>query len=382
MSKQSIDDYQETILINEAYFSSLIDDVNAAKSSIDLETYIYAEDEFGWKLANALAAAAKRGVNVRVLVDGIGTHNWGGKLTLHMENAGVLTRIFHPLPWLIKHWYRSTEKHSNYITKIVYLISRINSRNHRKTCIIDKNIIYVGSANIISHTTIDKKTNITLRDTTAKLSHINTHKLQYAFEKACGCLSIKNRLRNFMHLIDSDPIFRLNYSWRQRHALYKALLKRIKKCKKRIWITNAYFIPNIFLLRRLSQAAKRGVDVKIILPSKYDFFVLSLLTKTFYTILLNSGVSIYEYTPHFLHAKSLILDDWFCVGSSNLNHRSLKHDLEVDVNIRSQAATAILEKQFLLDLNQSINIHKDEIQKLSLFNKVIGRFLLLLKYWL
>lgn len=124
------------------------------------------------------------------------------------------------------------------------------------------------------------------------------------------------------------------------------------------------------------------MDVRIILPSKYDISAMSYVTKTFYAFLLEAGVYIFEYTPGILHAKSLILDDRFCVGSTNLNYRSFKHDLEVDVNVRTSEAKINLANQFISDLRQSRKILKTDMQNLSIFQKVIGRLMLLISYWL
>src|SRR5207249_2714190 len=104
---------------------------------------------------------------------------------------------------------------------------------------------------------------------------------------------------------------------------YKNLLRRLSRCEKRVWITNAYFIPDAFLMKKLQDAAKRGIDVRILLPRKSDIAIMPLASSMFYNRLLRSGVRIFEYLPKILHSKILIIDDWMLIGSSNLNHRSL-----------------------------------------------------------
>jgi len=147
---------QETVFFTGTdYFQSLLNDIEQAKASIDLEAYIFANDSLGEKVTNALIQAAQRNVVVRLLVDGAGTPDWGGSITLRLENAGVQTRVFHPFPWRFWQWGRSKIKKS-ILQKTIYLLSNINTRNHRKTCIIDNNIVYVGSFNI-SNCHLDKQ---------------------------------------------------------------------------------------------------------------------------------------------------------------------------------------------------------------------------------
>ena len=372
-------DLQEKILINDAYYQALLADILEAKQSIDLEVYIFAEDALGLKIANALAAAAKRGVKVRVLVDGVGT-SWGGEISILMEKAGVVTRVFHPLPWVLRHFLKTHMKTSLF-SKMIYLIHKINKRNHRKTSLIDHEIAYVGSANM-SRSHLSREANGEgFRDTTVRISGVNFQPLEVAFERAWHRYPLYERATFIFQKVKYNSYFRLNDSWRRRRALYKEMLKRLSHSQKRIWITNAYFIPDSVLLKKLIQAARRGVEVKILLPYRSDVFIYPLISAFFYTQLLKSGIEIFEYKPSVLHAKILMLDDWYCVGSSNLNYRSLRHDLEVDVNLQTQAAKIILEKQFMLDLDQAQKVDLEQIKQQPRYKKIFAWILLYLQYW-
>ena len=186
----------------------------------------------------------------------------------------------------------------------------------------------------------------------------------------------------FRH-VREDPPIRLNYTWHRRRILYKNLLRKISQCKNRIWIMNAYFVPDNFLLKKLKDAAISGLDVRILLPSKSDVVMMPWASSTFYYSLLKSGVRIFEYLPGMLHAKSLILDEWMLVGSSNLNHRSLLHDLEVDINITTPTAKATLVQQFLNDLKHSREISLNSWKKMRpRCQRTLGRLVLYLKYWI
>lgn len=372
-----LSEYKEEILIDAEYLKSLLNEINKAKYSIDMEVYIFDEDSTGQLVTDALCKAANRGVKIRVLVDGIGSINWGGKIKNQMELNGIKTKVFHPLPWKISRWYKSKST-LKILYKIIFLLSKINYRNHRKTCIIDNSIVFIGSANINDHISNNK----CWRETTVKLVGVTIDDIQYAFDKAWGKIPFKSRLHKAFRKIKLDSVFLLNYSWRLRHQHYKSLLNRISHSNKRIWVTNAYFVPDSHLLKRLSKARRNGVDVKILLPEKSDIAIMSIVTSAFYFKLLKNGVLIYQYIPTILHAKTLIIDNWYSVGSSNLNYRSFKHDLEVDVNIQTDSAKEIIDEQFMFDLTQSRQLHLSDINNQSIFKRFIANVLLLIRYWI
>lgn len=160
----------------------------------------------------------------------------------------------------------------------------------------------------------------------------------------------------FKH-VRREPRIRLNYTRHRRRLLYKNLLRRMRLYQQRIWITNAYFVPDNFLLKHLKETAINDVDVRILLPKKTNVLIVEWASATFYNELLKSGIKIYEYTPSMLHAKSLILNDWMLIGSSNLNHRSLLHDLEADVTLFTEPAKKRLEHLFFEDLAHSRQLH-------------------------
>lgn len=372
--------YDEKVFFaGQDYFSMLLADIKAAKESIELETYIFDLDQLGKKVIEVLTEVARCGVAVRILVDGAGTPEWYGPLIQNLEAAGAETRVFHPFPWRLWQWSRSRVRIPS-LLKAIYLFLKINVRNHRKVCIIDKKITYVGSFNISQNHLDTEHNGKGWRDTGVRLRNVNCKDILQAFESVWSHIPIQERIRHFFNHIRTNPIIRLNNTWYRRRILYKNLLNRIRSCKSRIWITNAYFVPDNFLLRRLIEAARSGVDVRILLPRESDVSFIPWASKAFYERLLKSGVRIFEYVPSILHAKTLILDEWMTIGSSNLNYRSLLHDLEVDVNIRSSESKKELAQQFLADLDRSKEIHLIDWQKRAWYQRIVGRVLLYLKY--
>lgn len=363
------------------FFERLLTDIDEAKESIDLETYIFRGDTLGEQVANGLIEAATRGVRVRVMVDGAGSPAWGGNLTKKMESAGVETRIYHPFPWRLWQWSRSRVRVST-LKKAIYLCLNINRRNHRKVCIVDQKIAYVGSLNICA-AHVDKKIwGDYWRDTAVRLQNTNLTELTQAFEAAWEHLPVQERIREIFRKVHQDPIFRFNDTRHRRRILYKNLLRQISRSKERVWITNAYFVPDSILLNKLADAAERGVDVRILLPQRSDVFMMPWAAATFYYHLVKSGARIFEYLPSMLHAKTLIIDDWVTVGSTNLNHRSLLHDLEVDVNIRTTESKKIINEQFESDLENSKEVDLETWSRRPAYQRFIGHSLLYLKYWM
>jgi cardiolipin synthase len=171
----------------------------------------------------------------------------------------------------------------------------------------------------------------------------------------------------------------MNFTLPLRQRTYREFSTRLKIAHDRIWITNAYLAPSAPILRRLKKAAKRGVDVRILLPRKSDVFFMPWVAGSYYKELIASGVRIYEYLPRFLHAKSVIIDDWVVVGSSNMNRRSMLKDFEVDIVLnKTESIHACLEK-FEKDLIESEEIITARGGFTSLLGRVIISFM---KNWI
>src|SRR3990167_910773 len=372
--------YKEQVFFDgKTHFTYLLQDIAHAQKSIDLETYAFHNDHLGQQVAQALVDAAKRGVRVRVMVDGAGSPLWSTNFANQLEIAGAITKVFHPFPWQLWNWSRSVVK-LPLLLKWTYLILKINFRNHRKVCLIDKTIAYIGSLNICKHHLAKSEGGDGWRDTSVRLSGTDFDDLQQAFESAWDHRTIKERIRKIFQQVHQDIPVRLNYTRHRRRILYKNLLRKIAQCKQRIWITNAYFVPDNFLLKKLKEAARSGVDVRILLPRKSDVIVMPWASSTFYYSLLQAGVRIFEYLPSMLHAKSLILDHWMLIGSSNLNYRSLLHDLEVDINIATDSAKQTLVQQFLDDLQHARELSLHSWKKMRpLHQRMMGRLVLYMK---
>ena len=178
----------------------------------------------------------------------------------------------------------------------------------------------------------------------------------------------------------SGSFVRLNMRRSQRRDNYLDLLVMTLGAERRIWIENAYFVPDGSLVRVLRTAAEAGVDVRIVVPAVSDIFFIPWVTSAFHVGLLQAGVRIFEYTGSMMHAKTMLIDDWGLVGSSNLNHRSLFHDLEADVVLGSADAARSLEEQFEKDCAASREVTLLNWRERPWMERFLGRLLLWVRW--
>ena len=231
------------------YFKSLLSDIACAEKSILLEIYIFKNDVLGKQIIHALIAAAQRGITVKFLVDGCG-NPYFGTIAKHLELANIEVKIHHPFPWHIWNWSRSSVK-LPLLLKWIYLILKIARRNHRKICLIDDKIAYIGSMNICKDHISHHDGGNNWRDIGVRLTHTNFSELTNAMESCWYHRSPKEVLRDAFKKIGRDPIIRLNNTRHRRRILYKHLLRRMRRSTRRIWITNAYFVPENKTLKQL-----------------------------------------------------------------------------------------------------------------------------------
>lgn len=342
----------------DAYFNDVLATIDSAKTSVHLETYIFDFDPLGSRVENALIRAARRGLPVKLLVDGIGAARWLERRHPDLEKSGVQMRVYHPVLFgkLARHlWgkvgFRRKPTQPN-------LLSRLNRRDHRKVCVIDESIAFVGSLNVSADHCASMVGPRAWRDSGLRVEGSGIHDLIMAFEHAwirSHTAEGKRRWREtllqrprVMRAI--SPLVRLNYTHKMRRKNSKEFKKRLRHAKTKIWLTNAYLAPSAPLVRQITRAAQRGVEVRLLVPRRSDVFFMPWVAASNYAPLLKAGVRIYEYLPRFLHAKSVMIDDWSTVGTSNLNRRSALFDFEVDLVVTHADSIRVLEEQYHRDL--------------------------------
>ena len=365
----------------DAYFAAIIADLDQARTTIDLECYIVENDAIGQDVIAALVRAHDRGVAVRFLVDGVGAAGW--ITAAGRRFRGCPWRVYHPLPWTIV---------GTYVPSMHAFQSRlsgfgfVNRRNHRKVCIVDGKLAWVGSFNLESRHSRRAYGDEAWRDTAARVAgppvqHLTaafTHAWRQSWRYGNRLLFPAINLRGRSPQVAVDTPVRLNGRRSLRRRLWRDLLLRISRAQSRVWITVPYFVPTSDLLRALELAARKA-DVRLLLPSVNDVPFMPWIAGLYVERLQRAGIRIWVY-PHMVHAKTKIIDELGLVGSSNLNSRSLVHDLEADVWLSQPTSLATLTSSFLADCTNAQLVAPGA--RPSWWKRWLGSTILLLRRWL
>ncbi len=346
---------------SQEFFDLVCESIDSARQSVFVEMYIFRLDNLGARLLGSLKDAAQRGVEVRVVVDGVGSPSWSGEFLRTLERQRVAARVYHPLPGL---WQVPSAG------LLLSHIGRFNKRNHRKMIVVDQMTAFVGSCNVSD---LHRR----WRETAVRVGGAGVAELCRSFAVIWSRSSHPDILRpqllrgrKFFRGLKNSALVRVNCTRKLRQQHNAEIIRRIEQAASRVWITTAYFVPSPGIIAALLAAAKAGRDVRLLLPGKNS--VMSCVSRMFYSGLIRCGVQIYEYQPSMLHAKTLLIDSWASVGTTNLNHRSLYHDLEVDVSLTSRRALVRLEDQFIDDLAESQKMTPERLRHRSLLEKASG----------
>jgi len=341
----------ELLCCGAEYFPALESAIAGARHEVRLETYIFADDETGQRIAAALIAAAQRGVAVYVAYDGFGSSGHIGKLAETMEAGGVNVGIFRPENW----WQK-------------FRRSRLR-RLHRKLVLIDGRTAFVGGINIIDdlnmppprHPRFDYAVSVhgvivepiaeTMQDIWPQLRRADGSRPGSKTACAVNCEPSG----------DLRAIFTIRDNVSHRRDIEREYLAAILAARDEIIIANAYFFPGRRFRRGLLRAARRGVKIKLFLQGRQEYILQYYATRALYGTLLDAGVEIYEYRPSFLHAKVAVIDgDWATVGSSNIDPFSLSLAREANVFIRDREFAGTLRSSLVRAMDEESHaIHRD-----------------------
>jgi len=365
---------EDVFFSGDEYFNDIIKELNNAKNSIIIECYIFYQDSLGRKIIEALLEAAGRGVEIKIIIDGYGSLNWNTQQISELTKMGIKIKIYHPLPWRLS-LYNTSIKQKSFINKFLYLSSRINKRNHRKLYIIDKTIAWSGSMNIAaSHLKLSKNEN-TWFDCGAKITGESVLELADNFNE------IWKRRIHYPNENKHLP-FRTNDNIIRRQHKNTELVKLIQTCHERVWIISAYFAPSRKIVNALKQARLNNVDVKLFISRNSDIIFFPMISTTYYEELLQAGIEIYEHNKYIIHAKTILIDDIAFAGSSNLNHRSFFHDLELDIILSHESSLKKLVSESRQLMNDSDKITPSTLINLAWYYRIMGKIIWRIRYWL
>lgn len=356
----------------EQTYPAMLEAIASARSHICLETYIFRADATGRRFAKALAERAKAGVEVNVIVDA-----WGSPLPAafvrRMERAGVRFVHYNPLR-LSWQAFRSR-------------FARFWRRNHRKILVVDNRVGFTGGLNIGDDYASERVGGWGWRDTHIRIEGPAVSELLYVFlrtwRKEGGAPLDEARYRNEGRRPDGKVRILASDLRRGRAMIKEAYLNAIRRAQKRLWITSAYFLPTHKMLKALIGAARRGVDVRLILAGTTDIPPARYAAQSFYGRLLKAGVRIFEWGGSVLHAKTALADDhWSTVGSSNLDSMSLRLNLEVNAIVEDRAFNEALARLFEDDLERCVEVEWRWFRYRPLLDRLLSHILGKLQRWI
>jgi cardiolipin synthase len=334
-----------------ATFSAMLELIEGAEQTVCLEGYIFRDDEVGQQFANALVAAATRGVKVRLLVDWIGRMGTPRAFFQGMARGGVDVRIFNPVGF--RRWFG------------------LVPRDHRKLLVVDERAGVTGGIGIGREwkTGVLKRRRAPWRDTAVLIEGDAAHDMIQAYDimwrRAMGgerrgshrYLTRRARSTHLDPSVHPPALVGIIEGEPGRFRISRALQIQAVSAERSIWIASAYFMPSASEVEALTGAARDGVDVRVLVPSRYDHPWIRLATRHFYRRLLRNGVRIWEWRGEMMHAKTSVVDSrWTRIGSTDYNPLGLAINFELDAVIEDRVLGIQAEAMFLEDLEQSKEI--------------------------
>lgn len=331
-------------------WDAMLEACRSAKVSIDMEQYVFSDDEISRRFIDLFIQKQKEGVKVRFMCDTVGAWSlYNSNLPKELREAGVEMRFFNIIsPWRIRHFFSWF------------------FRDHRKILVVDKKIGFTGGMGIRDEMAF-------WRDTHVKVVGPIVHEMQQAFNELweqsvnkdliSRIKKSKAYMRGF-YFITNAPY------WKKRF-LYYTLIEAIRSSKKYIYLTTPYLVPDGRLRRTLRLAVRRGVDVRILIPKTSNMPFVERGAQAHFEVLLQSGVRLFQYTHTFLHAKTGVIDDeWATVGSFNLDSLSAIYNYEANIVSTDPTFIGEVKKHFAHDLTESRELTIEEWRKRPFISKL------------
>ncbi|MFF0503219.1 phosphatidylserine/phosphatidylglycerophosphate/cardiolipin synthase family protein [Streptomyces fimicarius] len=340
----------------DAIFGAMLAAIRGAEHTVDLMTFVYWRGDIARTFAEALADRARAGVRVRLMLDGFGSRLIEQDQLDLMDAAGVT------VTWFRKPLYLSPLKQ--------------NHRCHRKVLVVDERTAFTGGVGIAEEWCGDARNEHEWRDTHVQVTGPAVDGLAAAFAQnwaECHDELFDERDRFIAEEHHGDAVVQVvrgsaSFGWQDMQTLIRVVLE---SAEERIRLTTAYFAPDAYFTGLLCAAARRGVEVEILLPGPHtDKRVCQLAGQRFYEELTGCGVKIHQYQPTMLHTKTLTVDRVASlIGSTNFNRRSLDHDEEVMLAVLDRDFTATLDGHFEEDRAKSVLIEHGRWKRRDLLQR-------------
>jgi len=344
-------------------FNAIEETIETASHHIHMVYYIWENDSTGQRIVNALIRACQRGVEVRVLIDGLGTRATKKRFFYELIASGGIVERFLPINRLGRHF-------------------NLNNRNHRKLIIVDGELGFTGGMNIgddysglgqpwldlhakICGPAVYSLQEVFCQDWYHTTECDLTHSKYFPKSKASG--------DTWVQVLSSGPA---DERWKN---IYTLLFASINSAETRVWIETPYFVPDTSIVMALQTAALKGVDVRLLLPSKSDHPLVLNAGKSFYNELMLAGVRIFEVQNTMPHAKMVTIDGHFStLGSANMDQRSFRLNFETNLFFYGRNVAKKLENNFIEICNDTEEVNLSDRINLKIFQRIsegIGRVL-------
>jgi cardiolipin synthase len=365
-------DKETLFTTGDEYFASLLAAIDRAQTSIEFESYIFEKGILADRMVQKLIAAAQRGVRVRLIIDGWGSPGFATDYWPTLKSAGVRVRFFRVVPWILRRFPGDPE---SFWGRMLDRVRKMNRGLHRKFCLVDSSELWVGSFNV---------SDVHLQETLGKQAWkdigvcVRGRELKYArraFQRAYrgwSALGFPTR---------SPRLLLLNDSFLHKRRTRLEHIDRMKSAKRRIWLSTPYFVPIGQVYRLLARRAEEGLDVRITIPRDSDVWLMKWVSVPLLRGLAAKGVKVFIYEPRFSHQKVFIADSWVCIGSTNVNHRSFLHDLEMDVVITREENRQRVIEGYEYDQKLAVPFDNSVMSHLSPWKRFLSTVFNLLKYW-
>ncbi len=309
---------------SEQYFERMLQAIEGAAAYVLLEMYLVESGIIAGRFVEALGRAARRGVRVCVVFDGFGALGLASGYRRSLTEAGVELRTFNPV--------RLRTKLQNFL------------RDHRKLLLVDGKCAFVGGVGLTDEFAIPGPRGRPWRDLVVEIAGPVLGDWQRAFDRTWrrtgGDLGLPDPVEGLEPADGADGRVSLSEA-RERSVLANGVVRRIDAARTRAWIMSAYFVPSRRFRKALRRAARRGVDVRLLVPGPItDHPWVRQAARRYYGKMLRNGVRIFEYQPRMFHAKMIVCDDWVSIGSSNLDRWSFKWNLEANQEVQNASFAA------------------------------------------
>lgn len=346
-----------------ACLSAILEAIEEAQHELLLEMYWFGSDATGRRFADALIAKAQQGVQVCVIYDAVGSLEAEDSMFAEMRAAGCEVRQYNPIaPW--RHRFN---------------IGLVNNRDHRKIIVADQWVGLTGGVNLGDPWAPVSQGGGGWRDDMIRIEGLAAVKMRQVFfttwrelggRMPRPTMSEADLRDSGAHIPPGGPPVRVltNDALGERAAIRRSYLDQIRRASSHIYITNSYFVPDRVIRLSLARAAERGVDVRVLLPGESDVPAVYFAGRRLYAWLMRRGIRLYEWTGTVLHAKTAAIDDrWCTVGTYNMDYRSWRTNLEINVTVEDEGVAHAMAARFRADTSKAdeIDAHDWSFRPLS-----------------